>query len=89
MARFKFYVANSIIYFEVLDGIIVAKGCTINKPCCVQKGIVYTDNRWYDYIFGSAKNAEKFIDDNGILIKKLRLTTLGYDRTDRVYLKGN
>lgn len=67
-----------------IDGTVVARGHhTADAPTgCVQSMVVYAST--YRDIFGSVAKAEALLASGTSLTRKLRLTTLGYDRDDRV-----
>lgn len=84
ICKVSFIIKNNLFIWKI-HGTVVAKNCSADKPCVIQSGVL--EPAYYKYVFGSTEIAEWFIKNNKILTRKLRLTTLGYDKTDRVIVE--
>lgn len=81
IARVWFTARDGEIFFQV-KGTVVARGMTVEKPGVCSGDRLYPA-RWA-YVFGSFDAGNAFALGGGVMTRKVRLTTLGYDRSDRV-----
>lgn len=67
-----------------IEGTVVAGNEPLSSPLCVQCSILHDDRGRWIHVFGSRQKALELLAAGKPFTRRLRLTTLGYDRTDRV-----